>query len=216
MVDHFLVLIEFFYFIANCPLPIVMLLGCTTEKNGGNIEAVRTNPVSLPAGPVALIVSTTANETVKELESYNLRWSSGFAANLYTKAIRKAYIETSDPYLSVGAVVRMLENRFGSVQRFQSFDEASHNGYKLVANLDMRTQLMSERSSQLASYLSLEFYTIDHLSLGVVESIVSRTLSPVWAGAKREDEIISDIRQQGEVQVRVRARPGSSDILESG
>ncbi len=171
-----------------------MLSGCTTEKNSENIEGVRKNPVSLPAGPVALIVSITANETVKELESYNLRWSSGFAANLYTKAIRKAYIETSDPYLSVEAVVRMLETRFGSVQRFQSFDEASHNGYKLIASLDMRAQLMGERSSQLASYLSPEFYTTDHLSLGVVENSASRTLSPVSAVAKREDEIVSDIR----------------------
>ncbi|KPW71437.1 MULTISPECIES: hypothetical protein [Pseudomonas syringae group] len=181
---------------------LILISGCATDKFGDNTLADTTAPASLPKGPIALVMSPSATETAQELDAYNRRYTSGLIGSLYIESIRRAYVETSDPELSVAAVTRMLEARLGKVQRFQSFEEASRSGNKLVVELDMQARLINDRSSQPASYLALEYYTADHQYLGTVKSIIRRTLTPVWTGYKREKEIVSDIRQQGEVQAQ--------------
>lgn len=183
-------------------LLFLLLSGCATSKFGDDARTETRPPSSLPAGPVALVISASATETVQALEAYNRYYKSGLTAGLYANSIRQAYVDTSDPELSIAAVTQMLEARLGNVQRFQSLEDASRSGFKLVAKLDMQTRLINNRSSEPASYLSLEFYTADHQYLGAVKSSSRRTLTPVWTGYKREKEIVSDIRQQGEIQAQ--------------
>ncbi|WP_349970061.1 hypothetical protein [Pseudomonas caspiana] len=179
---------------------LVLISGCAVDKFDSSNRAGTTVPASLPNGPVALMMSDSAIETAKELEAYNRHYKSGLTAGLYMSSIREAYAETSDPERSVAEVTRMLEARFGKVQRVHSLEEASRTGFKLVAKLDIRTRLISDRSSDPASYLSLDFYNASQQYLGTVQSMSRRTLTPVWTGYKREKEIVSDIRQQGEIQ----------------
>lgn len=181
---------------------LALISGCAVDKFDSNNRAGTTVPASLPSGPVALMLSDSAIETAKELEDYNSHYKEGLTAGLYVRSIREAYVETSDHERSVAEVTRMLEARFGKVQRVQSLEEASRSGFKLVAKLDMRTRLINNRSSDPASYLSLDFYTAGQQYLGTLQSMSRRTLTPVWTGYKREKEIVSDIRQQGEIQAQ--------------
>lgn len=179
---------------------VLLVSGCASDKFGSTTRDETTAPTSLPAGPVALIISAATAETVQALENYNRYYKSGFTAGLYASSIRQAYVDTSDPELSVATVTQMLEARFGKVQRFSSFEQASRSGFKLIAKLDMQTRLINNRASDPASYLALDFYRADQRHLGTVKSSSRRTLTPVWTGYKREKEIVSDIRQQGEIQ----------------
>lgn len=181
---------------------LALISGCAVDNFDSDIQAGATVPASLPNGPVALMMSESAIETVKELEAYNRHYKSGLTADLYVSSIREAYVETSDPELGVAEVARMLEARFGKVQRVQSLEEASRAGFKLVVKLDMQTRLINNRSSDPASFVSLEFYNASQQYLGTVKSMSRRTLTPVWAGYKREKEIVSDVRQQGEIQAQ--------------
>ncbi|KPX67817.1 hypothetical protein [Pseudomonas syringae group genomosp. 3] len=183
-------------------LSLLMLLisGCASEKFGDDNSHKKTAPSSLPKGPVALVLGDSATETAKELSAYNRRYKSGVTGDLYMDSIRQAYVDTSDPEFSIAEVIRMLDAKFGKVERFQTVDEAAHGGSKLIVKLDMHTRLINDRSSDPASYLSLEFSNLNHQYLGTLESMSRRTLTPVWTGYKREKEIVSDIRQQGEIQ----------------
>lgn len=179
---------------------LLFLSGCATGGFGENFLAESIEPVSLPKGSVALIMSEASTKTLKELETYNRHYKSGLTAGIYMNSIRQAYVDTSDPEFSVTEVTRMLEARIGKVKRFHTFEEAARSGIKLIVKLDMQTRLINDRSSDPASYLSLEFYAPDRQYLGAVKSMSRRTLTPVWTGYKREKEIVSDIRQQGEIQ----------------
>ncbi|MBX8486853.1 hypothetical protein K5D34_04885 [Pseudomonas cichorii] len=185
---------------------ITMLLaltsGCAIARISEQTHNETSTPTSLQKGPVALIFGESATETIKELEAYSRHYRSGISTRLYTDAIRQAYIETSAPEPGVATVTRMLETRLGKVHRFPSLEEASRAGYAVIVQLDMQVQLINNRSSKPASDLSLTFYSADQHYLGTVKGSSHRTLTPLWAGNKRESEIVSDIRQQGEVQAQ--------------
>ncbi|QQN24456.1 hypothetical protein ACKUFS_08745 [Pseudomonas cannabina] len=181
-------------------LIVLLISGCASERFGDDIDHKKIAPVSLPKGPVALVLSDSATETAKELDIYNRRYKSGMIGGLYMDSIRQAYVDTSDPELGIAGVTRMLKAKFGKVERFKSVEEASHGDIKLIVKLDMQTRLINDRSSDPASYLSLEFSDVNQQYLGKLESMSRRTLTPVWTGHKREKEIVSDIRQQGEIQ----------------
>lgn len=177
----------------------LLMLGCTKTPHEQPYTTIST-PSALPAGPVALIISDSTTETIREMTRYHNHFKNSWTAQLYTRAIRQAYVETSDPNLSLAGVTQRLEKRFTEVQVYPSLKEASHSGFPLIAKLDTAIRLINNRSSEPASHLALDFYTPDGRYLGTVESTRYRTLTPLWAKSKREDEIVADIRQQGEVQ----------------
>ncbi|MCK9798075.1 hypothetical protein M1B34_10130 [Pseudomonas sp. MAFF 302030] len=86
------------------------------------------------------------------------------------------------------------------MRNYQSIEQASRSDSPLIAKLDMKTRLINNRSSEPESSLSLEFHTPDGHYLGTVESNIKRSLTPLWTNNKREQEIIAEIRQQGEIQ----------------
>ena len=186
--------------ISAAAISLMIVIGCTskhiTENHYDQVEV----PAGLPAGPVALIITGSAIETVEELGAYNSYYKDALTARLYTENIRRAYVETSQPRFSVEGVTRILEERFGEVRSFQSSDDAARSGLPLIATLSMKTQLIDGRGSEPTSSLSLAFQNSDGRYLGTIHGTASFALAPLWPRSKRESEIVADIRQQGEVQ----------------
>lgn len=179
---------------------LLIVAGCAKIQPHEDIHSNTSAPIELPAGPVALVVSESAAETIRDLTTYHDHFKNGWVARLYTHAIRQAYVETSAPDLSLAGVTLILKKRFSEVHNYQSLEEASHSGLPLIATLGMKIQLINNRSSEPASHLSLDFYTPDKRYLGTVESSTRRVLTPLWTHNKREPEIVAQIRQQEAVQ----------------
>lgn len=179
---------------------LLIVAGCARTQSYEDTYNTASAPSKLPSGPIALVMSDSATETIRELTTYHDHFKKGWAAHLYTQAIRQAYVETSDPDLSLAGVTLILKKRFGEVYNFQTFEDASRSGLPLVVKLDMKIRLINNRSSEPASRLSLGFYTPDQRHLGTVKSSTWRVLTPLWAHNKRELEIVADIRQQEVIQ----------------
>lgn len=175
----------------------------TTTQHHEHFHNRSSIPIKLPTGPIALIISDSATETIKDLTTYNNYYKNSWTARLYIDSIRQTYVETSDPALSLTGVKKILKKRFNEVHNYQSFEDASHSDSPLIAKLGMKTRLINNRSSDPESFLSLEFYAPDGRYLGTVTSSIRRVLTPLWTNNKREYEIVAEIRQQGEIQRQV-------------
>lgn len=178
----------------------LIISGCAKTPDYEEADHKFSPLAKLPPGPIALIISDSATEMIKQLSTYNNHYRNSWTAHFYMDSIRQAYVETSDPALSLNGVTRLLKKRFGEVRNYQSIEQASRSDSPLIAKLDMKTRLINNRSSEPESSLSLEFYTPDGHYLGTVQSNIKRSLTPLWTNNKREQEIVADIRQQGEIQ----------------
>lgn len=179
---------------------LVIVVGCASQQIDEAPHGRVVVSTALPAGPIALVITDSVNETIEELGAYNSYYKNASTARLYTESIRHAYVETSQPRFSLDGVTRVLEDRFGEVRSFQSSEEATHSGLPLIAILSMETQLIDGRGSESMSFLSLAFKTSDGRYLGTISGKASFALTPLWPRTKREHEIVAGIRQQGEVQ----------------
>jgi hypothetical protein len=72
----------------------------------------------------------------------------------------------------------------------------------VVAIVDSRSQLITSRSSDVESKVSADFYDRHFNYIGTAQGYDARALSPVWADYKRSEEIVADINEQQNVQVR--------------
>ena len=178
----------------------LIISGCAKTPDYEEADHKFSPLAKLPPGPIALIISDSATEMIKQLSTYNNHYRNSWTAHFYMDSIRQAYVETSDPALSLNGVTRLLKKRFGEVRNYQSIEQASRSDSPLIAKLDMKTRLINNRSSEPESSLSLEFHTPDGHYLGTVQSNIKRSLTPLWTNNKREQEIVADIRQQGEIQ----------------
>ncbi|MNF93294.1 hypothetical protein D3C87_1883010 [compost metagenome] len=71
-----------------------------------------------------------------------------------------------------------------------------------MAVVDTRSQLMTSRSSDIQADVSADFYDKNFNYIGTAQGHDAKALSPVWADFKRSEEIVSDINEQQNVQVR--------------
>lgn len=181
-------------------ISLVVVVGCASQHIDETPRNDGPAPKALAAGPIALVISDSVNETIEELGAYNSYYKNGLTARLYTESIRRAYVETSQPRFSVEGVTRMLENRFGEVRSFHSSEDAARSGLPLIAILSMEVQLIDGRGSDPFSTLSLAFKKSDGGDLGAIHGTAVVDFEPLWPRNKREHEIVADIRQQGKVQ----------------
>lgn len=179
------------------------LSGCAVSPPRVDFNAtppMSSAPHTLPDGPVALVLSAQTEQTQRDMAAYQNYYRHGRLSWLYAKAIRTAYIETSDPGFSAQNVEQIMTQRFDGLQKMQSLSRAKASGLPLIVVLDVQTKLINNRSSEPASALTLFFYDTDLKPLGTLTALSQRDLSPMWAGSKHRSEIVSDIREQGEVQ----------------
>jgi len=72
----------------------------------------------------------------------------------------------------------------------------------VVAVVDSRSQLITSRSSDIEANVSVDFYDKNLSYIGTAKGYDAKALSPVWADFKRSEEIVADINEQQNVQVR--------------
>jgi hypothetical protein len=72
----------------------------------------------------------------------------------------------------------------------------------VMAVVDTRSQLITSRSSDIQSDVSADFYDKSFNYIGTAQGHDAKALSPVWADYKRSEEIVADINEQQNVQIR--------------
>lgn len=116
--------------------------------------------------------------------------------------IHDAYVNTSKPDMAVDWVKASLQRQFGSVTVYPDMQSLRAAHPDVVAIVDAHSQLITSRSSDIKADVSADFYDAKLNYIGTAKGSEAKELTPVWADFKRSEEIVADINQQQEVQVR--------------
>ena len=116
--------------------------------------------------------------------------------------IHDAYVATSKPDLAVDWVKASLQRQFGSVTVYPDMQSLKAAKPDVVAIVDSRSQLITSRSSDVEANVSADFYDRTSTTSALQKGMTPKALSPVWADFKRSEEIVADINEQQNVQVR--------------
>jgi hypothetical protein len=144
--------------------------------------------------------STQANRDY--LRHYQANAGTGFGQSLLVQSIHDAYVATSNPDFAVEGVKALLQRQFGSVTVYPDMQSLRAARPDVVAIVDTHSQLMTSRSSDIKADVSADFYDAKFNYIGTAQGHDAKSLSPVWADFKRSAEIVADINQQQDVQVR--------------
>ena len=104
--------------------------------------------------------------------------------------------------MAVDWVKASLQRQFGSVTVYPDMQSLRAAKPDVMAVVDTRSQLMTSRSSDIQSDVSADFYDKNFNYIGTAQGHDAKALSPVWADYKRSEDIVADINEQQNVQVR--------------
>ncbi|MFJ2682655.1 ATPase [Pseudomonas sp. NPDC087342] len=157
--------------------------------NGGNVS-------------LGIVFSPSTQANREYLRHYQANAGTGFGQSLLVQPIHDAYVATSNPDFAVDAVKASLQRQFGSVTVYPDLQSLRAARPDVVAIVDTHSQLMTSRSSDIKADVSADFYDAKFNYIGTAQGHDAKSLSPVWADFKRSEEIVADINQQQDVQVR--------------
>lgn len=157
--------------------------------NGGNVS-------------LGIVFSPSTQANREYLRHYQANAGTGFGQSLLVQPIHDAYVATSNPDFAVEAVKASLQRQFGSVTVYPDLQSLRAARPDVVAIVDTHSQLMTSRSSDIKADVSADFYDAKFNYIGTAQGHDAKSLSPVWADFKRSEEIVADINQQQDVQVR--------------
>ncbi|KPN91030.1 hypothetical protein [Pseudomonas nunensis] len=161
----------------------------TRVANGGNVS-------------LGIVFSPSTQANREYLRHYQANAGTGFGQSLLVQPIHDAYVATSNPDFAVEAVKASLQRQFGSVTVYPDLQSLRAARPDVVAIVDTHSQLMTSRSSDIKADVSADFYDAKFNYIGTAQGHDAKSLSPVWADFKRSEEIVADINQQQDVQVR--------------
>ncbi|RKS27749.1 hypothetical protein BJ917_0604 [Pseudomonas sp. WPR_5_2] len=191
-----------------------LLTGCsipTAPSAVSSLDGIFSQPVGrssatrVPNGAnVALGVVYSRNTQANRayLQDYQANAGTGFGQSLLVQSIHDAYVATSNPDLAVDGVKASLQRQFGSVTVYPDMQSLKAARPDVVAVIDSRSQLITSRSSDIEANVSADFYDSNFNYIGTARGHDAKALSPVWADYKRSEEIVADINEQQNVQVR--------------
>ncbi|MNM87457.1 hypothetical protein D3C81_996390 [compost metagenome] len=104
--------------------------------------------------------------------------------------------------MAVDWVKASLQRQFGSVTVYPDMQSLRAAKPDVMAVVDTRSQLITSRSSDVQSDVSADFYDKNFNYIGTAQGHDAKALSPVWADFKRSEDIVADINEQQNVQVR--------------
>ncbi|KAF2394585.1 ATPase [Pseudomonas frederiksbergensis] len=157
--------------------------------NGGNVS-------------LGIVFSPSTQANREYLRHYQANAGTGFGQSLLVQPIHDAYVATSNPDFAVDAVKASLQRQFASVTVYPDLQSLRAARPDVVAIVDTHSQLMTSRSSDIKADVSADFYDAKFNYIGTAQGHDAKSLSPVWADFKRSGEIVADINQQQDVQVR--------------
>lgn len=185
--------------IPTAPSAVSSLDGIFSEPVGRSNATRITNGSQVSLG---VVYSRNTQTNRAYLQDYQANAGTGFGQSLLVQPIHDAYVATSKPDLAVDWVKASLQRQFGSVTVYPDMQSLKAAKPDVVAVVDTRSQLITSRSSDIAADVSVHFYD-SHLNyIGTAQGHDSKALSPVWADFKRSEEIVADINEQQNVQVR--------------
>jgi hypothetical protein len=149
------------------------------------------------------VVYSPSTQTNREyLRDYQANAGTGFGQSLLVQPIHDAYVASSKPDMAVEWVNASLQRQFGSVTVYPDMQSLRAARPDVVAIVDTHSQLITSRSSDIKADVSADFYDARLNYIGTAKGSEARELTPVWADFKRSEEIVADINQQQDVQVR--------------
>ncbi|MFJ3366655.1 ATPase [Pseudomonas sp. NPDC086251] len=191
-----------------------LLTGCsipTAPSAVSSLDGIFTQPVgrssatSIPNGStvsLGIVYSRNTQTNRAYLQDYQANAGTGFGQSLLVQSIHDAYVATSKPDMAVDWVKASLQRQFGSVTVYPDMQSLRAAKPDVVAIVDSRSQLMTSRSSDIQADVSADFYDSNFNYIGTAQGHDAKALSPVWADYKRSEEIVADINEQQNVQVR--------------
>lgn len=192
----------------------ILITGCsipTAPTSVSSLNELFTQPVgrssaaSVPNGghvSLGVIYSQNTQTNRTYLQDYRANAGTGFGQSLLVQPIHDAYVATSNPDLAVDWVKASLQRQFGSVTVYPDMQSLKAARPDVVAIVDSRSQLITSRSSDIKADVSTDFYDSHFNYIGTAQGHDAKSLSPVWADFKRSEEIVADINEQQNVQVR--------------
>lgn len=165
----------------------------------------RSNATSIPNGKqvsLGVLYSRNTQTNRAYLQDYQANAGTGFGQSLLVQPIHDAYVATSQPDMAVDWVKASLQRQFGSVTVYPDMQSLKAAKPDVIAVVDTRSQLITSRSSDIEADVSAHFYDRQLNYIGTAQGRDAKALSPVWADFKRSEEIVADINEQQNVQVR--------------
>jgi len=181
--------------IPTAPKAVSSLDMPVTRSSAASVASGRTVSLGILYSP-----STQANRDY--LRNYQANAGTGFGQSLLDQPIHDAYVKTSNPDFAVDGVKASLQRQFGSVTVYPDMQSLRAARPDVVAIVDTHSQLMTSRSSDIKVDVSASFYDSKFNYIGTAQGHDAKSLSPVWANFNRSEEIVADINQQQDVQVR--------------
>ena len=194
--------------LAGCSIPtapsaVSSLEGVFTEPVG------RSNATRIPNGSqvsLGVVYSRNTQANRAYLQDYRANAGTGFGQSLLVQPIHDAYVATSRPDMAVDWVKASLQRQFGSVTVYPDMQSLRAAKPDVMAVVDTRSQLMTSCSSDIQADVSADFFDRNFNYIGTAQGRDAKALSPVWADYKRSEEIVADIHEQQNVQVRALQR----------
>ena len=192
----------------------VLITGCsvpTAPSAVTPLDGIFTHPVgrsgatSIPNGnnvSLGIVYNHNTQTNRTYLQDYQANAGTGFGQSLLVQSIHDAYVATSKPNLAVDWVEASLKRQFGSVTVYPDMKSLQAAKPDVLAIVDSRSQLITSRSSDVEANVSADFYDKNLNYLGTAQGHDAKALSPVWADYKRSEDIVADIHEQQNVQVR--------------
>ncbi|WP_433740758.1 ATPase [Pseudomonas putida] len=165
----------------------------------------RSNATRIPNGSnvsLGVVYSRNTQTNRAYLQDYQANAGTGFGQSLLVQSIHDAYVSTSNPDMAVDGVKASLQRQFGSVTVYPDMQSLKAAKPDVIAVVDTRSQLITSRSSDIEADVSAHFYDRNLNYIGSAQGRDAKALSPVWADFKRSEEIVADINEQQNVQVR--------------
>jgi hypothetical protein len=191
-----------------------VLTGCsipTAPTGGPSLNGIFTEPVGRSASTLitngsdvslGIVYSQNTQDNRAYLRDYQANAGTGFGQSLLVQPIHDAYVSTSRPDMAVDWVKASLQRQFGSVTVHPDMQSLRAAKPDVMAVVDTRSQLITSRSSDIQSDVSADFYDKNFNYIGTAQGHDAKALSPVWADFKRSEDIVADINEQQNVQVR--------------
>ena len=192
----------------------VLLTGCsvpTAPKAVSSLDGLFTEPVDRSSATrvangsdvsLGILYSRNTQANRAYLQHYQANAGTGFGQSLLVQSIHDAYVATSKPDQAVDWVKASLQRQFGSVTVYPDMQSLRAAKPDVVAVVDTRSQLMTSRSSDIEADVRAMFYDSNFNYIGTAQGYEAKALSPLWADYKRSEEIVADINEQQNVQVR--------------
>jgi len=192
----------------------VVLTGCSIPTAPSAVSALdgifsepvgRSNVTLIPNGSnvsLGIVYSQNTQTNRAYLQDYHANAGTGFGQSLLVHSIHDAFVNTSKPDLAVDWVKASLQRQFGSVTVYPDLQSLKAAKPDVVAIVDSRSQLMTSRSSDLEAHVSADFYDANLNYIGTAQGYDAKTVSPLWADFEPSPEIVADINEQQNVQVR--------------